>query len=119
MKNTLKENRDFRRLYYRGRSAVSDCLVVYTMKNRRGPGRLGITTGTKLGGAVVRNRLRRVIREIYRLHSQELCPDMDVVIVARSRAVSASYWEMEQAFLRCAQKTGLLVSHKEKSDPEG
>ena len=108
MKNTLKENRDFRRLYSRGRSAVSDCMVVYVMRNRRGPGRLGITTGTKLGHAVVRNRLRRVIREIYRHHAPELRPDMDVVVVARSRAVTASYWEMERAFLRCAERVGLL-----------
>ena len=45
MKNTLKENRDFRRLYARGRSASSDCLVVYALRNKYGEGRLGITVG--------------------------------------------------------------------------
>lgn len=108
MKHTLKENRDFRRLYHRGRSAVSDCLVVYAMRNKQGPGRLGITTGTKLGHAVVRNRLRRVIREIYRSHAGEIRADMDVVVVVRARAVSASYQEMDRAFVRCAEKTGLI-----------
>ena len=112
MKNTLKENRDFRRLYYRGRSAVSDCLVVYALRNQRGPGRLGITTGTKLGHAVVRNRLRRVIREIYRQHAQELRSDMDVVVVARARAVTAAYSEMDRAFVQCAQRIGLIPRPK-------
>ena len=115
MKNTLKENRDFRRLYGRGRSAVSDCMVVYTMRNRFGPGRLGITTGVKLGHAVVRNRLRRVVREIYRQHAPQLRENMDVVIVVRAAAVRAGYWEMERAFLHCAEKVGLL----EKSSAAG
>ncbi len=108
MKNTLKENRDFRRLYGRGRSAVSDCMVVYTMRNRFGAGRLGITTGVKLGHAVVRNRLRRVVREIYRQHAPQMRPNMDVVVVVRAAAVRASYWEMERAFRYCAEKVGLL-----------
>lgn len=116
MKNTLKENRDFRRLYYRGRSAVSDCLVVYALRNKKGPGRLGITTGTKLGHAVVRNRLRRVIREIYRHHAEEIRSDMDVVVVVRARAVTATYQEMDQAFVRCAEKVGLLPRREKRQD---
>jgi ribonuclease P protein component len=116
MKNTLKENRDFRRLYYRGRSAVSDCLVVYVLRNRKGPGRLGITTGTKLGHAVVRKRMRRVVREIYRHHSEEIRSDMDVVVVVRNRAVTASYQEIDRAFVHCAEKTGLIP--KRKKTPE-
>lgn len=107
MKHTLKENRDFRRLYARGRSAASGCLVVYTMRNKFGPGRLGITVGAKLGNAVQRNRMKRLIREVYRLHQDELRPNMDVVIVARHRAVTASYQQMEHAFLRCADQLKL------------
>lgn len=116
MKNTLKENRDFRRLYYRGRSAVSDTMVVYTMRNKRGAGRLGITTGTKLGHAVVRNRMRRIVREIYRQHLPELRPNMDVVVVVRGRAVTASYWDMDRAFMTCAEKIGLTAKKNDTKD---
>ena len=107
MKNTLKENRDFRRLYGRGRCAKSDCVVVYALRNRYGAGRLGITVSTKLGHAVVRNRMKRIIRELYRLHAHELRANWDVVVVVRQRATEASYQEIERAFLRCADRSGL------------
>lgn len=105
---TIKSNRDFQRLYRRGRSAVSPTLVIYWQKNREGASRLGITTGTKLGHAVVRNRVRRQLREIYRLNRDKLVPGRDIVIVARVRAVSAGYHVMERDFLRTARKLGLL-----------
>ena len=64
---SLKENRDFRRLYTRGKSFVSPSLVTYVMKNRRSGGiRVGITTSKKIGNAVTRSRARRVIREAFR-----------------------------------------------------
>ncbi|MCD8353982.1 MAG: ribonuclease P protein component [Clostridiales bacterium] len=104
---TIKSNRDFQRLYRRGRSAAGPTLALYWQRNRKGESRVGITTGTKLGHAVVRNRVRRQIREIYRLHKDELIPGRDIVIVARVRAVSAGYHAMERDFLRLTKKLGL------------
>ena len=112
MRNTLKENRDFRRLYTRGRSASADCLVVYAMHNRFGAGRLGITAGVKLGCAVERNRVKRLIRECYRLHQDEIRPNTDLVVVARHRAVNASYQQVERAFLRAVHQLGLMKEGK-------
>jgi ribonuclease P protein component len=109
---TIKSNRDFQRLYRRGKSAVSPTLVVYWQKNRWGESRLGLTTGTKLGHAVVRNRVRRQLREIYRLNRDKLVPGRDIIIVARARGVSAGYHAMERDFLRTAKKLGLLKQDK-------
>lgn len=82
---TLKDNRDFSRLYRRGRSFVSPVLVTYVTKNRSGDLRFGITTGKKIGKAVKRTRARRVIRAAY----YELYPEMkqgfDIVFVARGK----------------------------------
>ena len=68
MKHTvsLKQNHQFRRLYSKGKSAVSPTLALYCRKNRLGYSRLGVTVGTKVGKAVRRNRTRRRIREAYR-----------------------------------------------------
>ena len=77
-------------------------------KNGRGESRLGLTTGTKLGHAVVRNRVRRRLREIYRLHEDQLLPGYDIVVVARVRAVHSRYAALERDFLRLAKKLQLL-----------
>jgi ribonuclease P protein component len=60
-----------------------------------------------VGKAVCRNRVRRRLREIYRLHEEELKPGYDLVIVARVRAAHASYWELDRSFSRLARKLGL------------
>ena len=114
---SLKENRVFRRLYAKGRSAVSPTMVLYCRKNGRRENRLGLTTGTKLGHAVVRNRVRRRLREIYRLQEHRLSPGYDSVVVARVRAVYSRYAELERDFLRLAKKLQLLSP--QGSDAEG
>ena len=96
---TVKENHEFRRIYRKGRSAVTPCMVVYCQKNRRGMSRLGVTVSTKLGKAVVRNRVRRQLREIYRLHREEMKPGYDVIVVARVRAAHTAYQRLESAYL--------------------
>lgn len=83
---TLKENRDFRRLYKQSASYVSPALVVYLKETRAGFSRLGITAGKKIGSAVLRNRAKRVIREAYREFLPKFNINVDMVIVARRKA---------------------------------
>jgi len=80
---TLKENKDFRRLYYRGESRASRTLVTYAMKSRGKKCRYGITTSKKIGNAVERNRSRRVIRAAFFELEPEICGAWDFVFVAR------------------------------------
>ena len=70
--------------------------------------RLGYTVSTKLGHAVVRNRVRRRLREIYRLNAHKLKTGYDIVVVARSRSVGAEYKKLEAGFLNACGKLGLL-----------
>lgn len=105
---TLKKNSDFHRLYSRGKSAVTPHMVVYCRRNRENVNRLGYTVSTKLGHAVVRNRVRRRLREIYRLNAVNLKAGYDIVVVARARCVKAEYKQMEAAFLTACEKLGLM-----------
>lgn len=82
---TLKENKDFRRLYYRGKSQASSCLVTYVAGNKYGETRYGITTSKKIGGAVERNRSKRVIRTAFAQLEGELKGNFDFVFVARTK----------------------------------
>lgn len=105
---SLKENHEFRRAYSRGSSAVSPYMVLYCRKNGKGYNRFGITASTKLGHAVVRNRIRRRFREIYRLNEDKFSPGYDLVVVARFRCVDAEYSKMNSEFLHLAEKLGVL-----------
>ncbi len=104
---SLKENSVFRRLYYKGSSAGNRYLVVYCRKNGSKCTRLGLTVSTKLGKAVVRNRMRRRLREVYRLHEAKLLSGYDIVIVARTAAVDADFAKLRSAFSHAVQKLGL------------
>ena len=90
-------------------------LVIYTRRNKSGENRVGFTVTVKLGHAVVRNRIRRRLREIYRLHEAALPAGWDIVAVARTRAVEASYAELEKYFLRAAARLGLLSEEADKT----
>ena len=106
--DTLKLNYEFHRLYSKGKSAVTPCLVVYARHTKRNRNRIGFTVSTKLGHAVVRNRVRRRLREIYRLHEAEFVPGTELVVVARARAVPATYQQLERAMLSACGKLGIL-----------
>lgn len=104
---SLKENHLFRRLYRKGTSAANGHLVLYYRENGTGQNRIGLTVSAKLGHAVVRNKLRRRLREIYRLHENGFRRGIDMVVVARSRAAGASYDRLQQAYLSLAETMGL------------
>lgn len=95
---TLKLNKDFKRLYGRGKSFVHPVLVTYIMKNRTGYCRIGITTGKKVGNAVQRNRARRVILAAYRELAPFIGGGYDLVFVARSKT----------PFVKSTDITGIL-----------
>lgn len=104
---TLRENKDFRTLYYRGRSQVHPALVVYARKNRLGYPRVGITTGRKLGKAVQRNRCRRVIRAAF----APLYPAVggyDVVFVARGRLLTMKSTQLRPIMEQQLRQLGVM-----------
>ena len=104
---SLKLNHIFRKLYSSSGHANS-FLVLYARKNRSATNRVGVTVGKKLGHAVVRNRVRRRLREVYRLNEDRFLPGWDIVVVARSRCIQADFGKLTNAYLSLAEKAGIL-----------
>ena len=105
--SALKLNHIFRRLY--GTSGhANGFLVLYARKNQSASNRIGITVSKKLGGAVIRNRVRRRLREVYRLNEALFAPGWDIVVVARSRSIKADFTTLTEAYFSLAKKAGIL-----------
>jgi len=81
------------------------CLARDSQTSDPGP-RLGITAPKALGDAVIRNRLKRRFREVFRLHRPELDAGWDIVVNPRRAAIGASFAEIEQAFGKVVSKCG-------------
>ena len=107
----LNQNRDFRRLYARGSSNANPALVVYTMRNRAGICRIGITSSKKIGNAVERNKSRRLIRaafrEVYKEYEKQL-QGYDIVFVARVKTRYKKSTELETVMKDCLKKIGVI-----------
>ncbi len=96
---SLNRNFQFRRMYRFAKSKADKYLVLYYKKNKRNENHLGITVSKKVGTAVVRNRIRRLIKENYRLNEEKIKMGYDFVIVARSKAAEADFNQIRSSFL--------------------
>ncbi len=93
----LKRNGDFRRIYGRGTSHVDSAFVAYALKNRSGDIRLGLTVSKKLGGAVARNRAKRVLTAAFRECVPDIKTGYDFVLAARTKILSVKSTEVGAA----------------------
>ena len=105
--SSLKLNHIFKRLYHTN-GYGNGYLVLYARKNRTLTNRVGITVSKKLGKAHIRNRVRRRLREVYRLNEEKFQSGWDIVVVARSKAVDAPFDKLVNGYLALAAKAGIL-----------
>ena len=106
---SITRNNDFRRAYAKGKSFVGPLVISYVRKNRLGVTRVGITTSKKVGGAVQRNRARRVIREAYRLLSASVKPGYDLVFVSRGKTPYVKSTEVQRQLMGQLTSAGVLA----------
>ena len=106
---TLKKTDDFERIYREGRSGGNRLFVLYAAEPAPGrEGRLGISVSRKVAGSVGRHRIRRLIKECFRLHISEW-DDRDMIVVARREAVGKSYAEIEASLLHLGKKNAVYL----------
>lgn len=98
---TLTLNKEFRHAYYQGKSRATPYFICYMVRGRRGCIRYGITTSKKIGGAVQRNRARRLLRAAFRSVQAEAIPGKDYVFVAREKILAAKSYQVAAVMKKC------------------
>ncbi|MCC5909525.1 MAG: ribonuclease P protein component [Clostridiaceae bacterium] len=106
--NRLRKNEDFRRVYKKGNSMANKLLILYISKNGLDYNRAGFTVSKKVGKSIVRSRVKRLMRESYRLNEEKIKQGYDLVFVARQGCNESNFSEIESATLHLIRKKGLL-----------
>lgn len=104
----LKHNSNFQAVYKSGHSYANKMAVLYVLPAGNGQGRIGFAAGKRLGCAVVRNRVKRLLREAYRLNQHRVRSNYDLILVGRQRAVGADYATVAKAFLDLCGRARIL-----------
>lgn len=105
----LKSGRDFKRLRDGGHRLPCGCLIGnWDRADLGAQSRLGVITSSKIGGAVVRNRARRLLREAFRLHQHELTEPVRLVLVARHSIAGKTFSQVEADYLSMLRRAKLL-----------
>jgi ribonuclease P protein component len=105
--NIIKKNKEYRKIYYRGKSYADRYVVLYVLKNDFKICRFGFTVSKKIGNAVVRNRIKRLFKEICRLNLENIPVGFDYIIIARREIVHLNYRQIENSLLRLLKKVSL------------
>ncbi len=102
----LRRRGEFLRVQDKGFKITADCLLCLVLPNGRADGltRLGLTVSTKVGPSVVRNRIRRRLRELFRVRKATLPKGLDMVFIARGSAAQADFARLSKAYERCERE---------------
>jgi len=111
----LTKTAQYALVYNKGNAWVNGLLVMKALPNALGLSRYGFSVSRRLGGAVVRNRVKRVLREI--LRQMPLQPGWDIIFIARSPAAEAGYAEVNKSVTGLLLKSGLLTGEHEEVCP--
>lgn len=115
---SLKKNRDFQIVYKKGKSLANRYLVMYILPNGTERNRIGISVSKKVGNSVVRHRVKRLIKESYRIQEERFSNGFDIVIIARQSAKTTTYADMESALVHLGNLHHIIDNDTEKFDDE-
>ncbi len=105
----LRKNKNYQFVYRVGKSYANRMAVLYVLKSSLQQNRMGFVTGKRLGGAVVRNRVKRLFKEAYRLNQAKLVPGCDLVLIGRAPVVGQGQAAVTQSFLDLCRKAKVLL----------
>ena len=104
----IKSKKGFQLVYNSGRSVVDALSVIYVLTSPSERVQIGLAVGKKLGNAVLRNHVKRMMREVFRNRKHELKAGSHIVWVARKKLIASDYNTYDRVFMRLAKRAGLL-----------
>jgi len=105
--NKIKKNDEFRQVYSKGKSMANKLLIIYISENNLNDVRVGFTVSKKVGNSVVRSRVKRLMKESFRLNIEKIKKGYDIIFVARTTASDSTYKEIESAMLHLLKRMNL------------
>lgn len=108
----LRKNHDFRYVYNKGKVYSNYLLVMYIVNNSNDYNRVGFSVSKKVGKSVVRNKVKRRIKECYRLNSEKIKKGYNIVFISRVKANQAAYKEIEKAMISLFKKAQILIDER-------
>ena len=104
----LRDKQEFNRVYTKGSSYMNKWLVIHVMHSSNTKGKVGFTVGKKIGNAVTRNRIKRLMREVYRIHQHKILPEVSIILIGRQSLINANFNNIIKAFIDVCKKAKIL-----------
>lgn len=112
MVKTVKSYFDFKKAYNKRKSFGNKNLVLYIRKNNLPYSRLGLTVSKKVGNAVVRNKIKRRMKEIYRSEVDKIKDGYDLIFVVKKHVPDLDFWELRGSFLHILRISNMYKKGK-------
>jgi len=113
--NRLRKDREFNEVYRRGKRWTAPALVLHRLPQPNSPLKVGIVCSRKVGKAVLRNLLRRWVREIFRRRWPELRPGFNLVVVLQPAAAQLNFQDMDQQLGSLLERAEVIGGHSGRS----
>jgi ribonuclease P protein component len=105
----LRKNLEFKYVYNKGKSYANSFLVLYIIQNNSDFNKIGVSVSKKVGNSVIRNKVKRRIKECYRLNSYMIAKGYNIVFISRVKTSEATYKEIEKAMISLFKKAQIII----------